>query len=72
MVFVQRCIPCSRTFSAVEGNGDVESDPVHPGGEQTAFIEGPKRPPKLDDNFLGKVFSVVPVPAMHPSRDLPR
>jgi hypothetical protein len=42
MVFVRLYIPCSRTFSAVEGNGDVEADPLPPGGEQTAFIEGPK------------------------------
>jgi hypothetical protein len=64
MVFVPQYIPCSCTFSAVEGNGDVKADPVHPGGEPTAFIEGSKRLPKLDDNFLGKIFSVAPVPAI--------
>jgi hypothetical protein len=64
MVFVRQYIPCSRTFSAVEGNGDVKADPVHPGGEPAAFIEGPKRLPQLDDNFLGKIFSVVAVPAI--------
>jgi hypothetical protein len=55
MVFVRQYIPCSRTFSAVEGNGDVKADPVHPAGGPTAFIEGPKRLPKLDDNFLGNI-----------------
>jgi hypothetical protein len=31
MVFVRQYIQCSRTFSAVEGNGDVKADPVHQG-----------------------------------------
>jgi hypothetical protein len=51
-------------FSAVEGNGDVERDAVHPGGELAAAVEGFIRPPKLDQNLLREVVPGIWIPAI--------
>ena len=61
---VRENVPGSGGFLPVEGNGDIETNPIHPGGESSAFIECPKRPPELIDDLLSQVFPLASISAV--------
>jgi hypothetical protein len=48
----------------MEGDRDVERDPVHPGREPEALIESVERAPELGGHRLDQVLAVGRVPAV--------
>ena len=55
-LFVGEYMSRPGALAAIEGNHDVERDPVHPSGDLAASVELSKGPPKLEHDFLRKVF----------------
>jgi hypothetical protein len=51
----------SGTLAAIKGDCDVERDSIHPGRKLAAPIELAERSPKLEGNFLCKIFPRVSV-----------